>query len=235
MNNEEKEVDGCHVSGQAVAPGKGVSTGEDVAGESCGSEPSACGSARAAGEGGAAADARPSKPSGIAAAGESALGCEDELRLWWREIERLGGVLGRKGPDEVCCGGLSQRQCAILRTLVAREGAPLQELAAASGITPSAMTRVLEKLEARGLVERMRGTHKDGRAASVRITEAGRRVRQQLDGLMLERTQRIVEALPEARRAEVFAALRLLNLAMEGGQCCPLNTPVETLPGEETR
>ena len=94
----------------------------------------------------------------------------DLVKRWWDELERLGRILGQIGPDEVCCEGLSQRQCAILRTLVAQEGARISDLAASSGITPSAMTRVLERLEARKLVERVRGAQADGRAAMVRIT-----------------------------------------------------------------
>src|SRR5664279_5753653 len=102
---------------------------------------------------------------------------DESTKQWWDELERLGRVLGQIGPDEVCCEGLSQRQCAILRTLVAQEGARISDLAASSGITPSAMTRVLEKLEARGLVERVRGAHEDRRAAMVRITATGKRTR----------------------------------------------------------
>ena len=93
----------------------------------------------------------------------------DHVGKWGEELERLSNILGQIGPDELCCDGLSQRQTAILRVLVASEGARLTDLAALSGITPSAMTRVLEKLEARGLVERVRGAHDDGRAAMVRV------------------------------------------------------------------
>jgi DNA-binding MarR family transcriptional regulator len=124
----------------------------------------------------------------------------DVVKPWWDELERLGRILGQAGPDEVCCEGLSQRQCAILRTLVAREGARISDLAASAGITPSAMTRVLEKLEGRGLVERVRGEQADGRAAMVRITPEGRRTRQQLDGLMRQRTHQIIDSIPENQR-----------------------------------
>lgn len=148
---------------------------------------------------------------------------------WWDELERLARILGQVGPDEVCCDGLSQRQCAILRTLVAREGARISDLAASSGITPSAMTRVLEKLEARGLVERVRGAQADGRAASVRITSEGRRTREQLDTLMRERTQQIINSIPDSQRASVLRALRLLNKAIETTGCCALNAPIPKL------
>lgn len=152
-----------------------------------------------------------------------------EVQQWWDELERLTRVLGQVGPDEVCCGGLSPRQCAILRTLVAQEGARISDLAASSGITPSAMTRVLEKLEARKLVERVRGGQKDGRAASVTITPAGRQVRQELDQAMRERTEAIIRTIPAKRRGEVFAALRLLNDVISSAGCCALNEPVVQL------
>jgi DNA-binding MarR family transcriptional regulator len=153
----------------------------------------------------------------------------DTVGQWWDELERLARILGQIGPDEVCCDGLSQRQTAILRVLVASEGARLMDLAALSGITPSAMTRVLEKLEARGLVERVRGAHNDGRVAMVRITADGRRTRELLDGLMRSRTQTIVAAIPPKQRTQVLGALELLNNAIERAGCCALNAPVATL------
>ena len=151
------------------------------------------------------------------------------VQKWWDELERLARILGQIGPDEVCCDGLSQRQTAILRILVSSEGARLTDLAGLSGITPSAMTRVLEKLEARGLVERVRGAHEDGRAAMVRITAAGRRTRKLLDQLMRSRTRTIMDAIPQQQRAQVLDALGLLNNAIERAGCCALNAPVATL------
>ncbi len=152
---------------------------------------------------------------------------------WWHELERLSSVLGRVGPDEVCCEGLSQRQCAVLRVLTARQGARISELAAHCDITPSAMSRVLDRLEQRALVQRVWGNPQDGRSASVAITEAGLTVRRQLDALMLERSARLAAAIPEEQREQVLDALRLLNRAMESAPCCGLNDPVATLPAPE--
>lgn len=153
----------------------------------------------------------------------------NSVKQWWDELERLGRILGEIGPDEVCCEGLSQRQCAILRTLVAQEGARISDLAASSSITPSAMTRVLEKLEARGLVERVRGKQTDGRAAMVRITPAGRRTRKQLDGLMRQRTHQIIDSIPEKQQSQVLKSLQTLNDAIESAGCCALNAPIAEL------
>jgi len=142
------------------------------------------------------------------------------VQSWWNELDRLARMLGQVGPDEVCCDGLSRRQCAILRTLVAQEGARISELAASSGLTPSAMTRVLEKLEARGLVERVRGAQDDGRAALVRITAPGRRTRVRLDELMVERARRIMAQVPAPERAPVLQAMATLNRAIETAGYC---------------
>lgn len=153
----------------------------------------------------------------------------DMVQQWWDELERMASILGRLGPDEDCCDGLSQRQTAILRVLVSQEGARIMDLALLSGITPSAMTRVLEKLEARGLVERVRGAHEDGRAAMVRVTAAGRQTRTLLDDLMRQRTQTIMEAVPPKERSNVLKSLQLLNGAIEQAGCCALNAPVVRL------
>lgn len=154
---------------------------------------------------------------------------------WWNELERLSSVLGRVGPDEICCEGLTQRQCAILRILTAREGARLSDLASHSRVSASAMSRIVDKLEERGLVERVWGNASDGRAASVAITIAGRATRRQLDRLMLERSAKLVSAVPAARRGAVLEALQILNNALESSSCCGLNEPVCCLPKEEEK
>lgn len=161
---------------------------------------------------------------------------QDVAQAWWDELERLAGVLGRIGPDEVCCEGLSQRQCAILRILATREGARLSDLAGHCALSPSALSRALDKLEERGLVQRVWGNGDDKRAASVAITAAGRKTRRQLDQLMLQRSAQLAAALPESKRAEVLGALRTLNSVLVNQTCCGLNEPVACLPkveGEE--
>ncbi len=149
----------------------------------------------------------------------------DELQTWWNELERLAHALGQIGPDEVCCAGLTVRQCGILRILAVSEGARLLELAEVAGITPSAITRALEKLEARGLVQRVRGKQQDGRAAMVAVTAAGRRVRRQIDELMLARTRAIVDSIPKAERPQILRALAALTRALQSMGCCSFNAP----------
>jgi DNA-binding MarR family transcriptional regulator len=143
-----------------------------------------------------------------------------QLAAWSLELERLARVLNRVGPDEVCCESLTPRQCGILRTLVDKQGARLSDLAAESCITPSAMTRVLERLEAHGLIQRVRGASEDGRAAVVAITERGRALRGRIDQLMLDRTRTILKGIPAGFRPQLLAGIRMLNQALGPEGCC---------------
>jgi DNA-binding MarR family transcriptional regulator len=142
-----------------------------------------------------------------------------KIELWSGELERLARVLNQVGPDEVCCEGLTPRQCGILRTLTDKQGARISVLATDAGLSPSAMTRVLEKLEAQNLVQRVRGAD-DGRAANVAVTPRGREVRKKIDELMRERTRNIVSAIPAGFRPQLLAGLRMLNQALGQGGCC---------------
>jgi DNA-binding MarR family transcriptional regulator len=144
------------------------------------------------------------------------------IDAWWNQLERLERVLMCVGPDEVCCEGMTPRQTSILRTLIAQEGARLSDLAAASRISPSAMTRNIEKLEKQGMVERVRGRQNDGRAAMVRITAAGRKARRRIDQLMRDRARAVAEAFPDNRRANVLRMLHEFNHALESSGCCGL-------------
>jgi DNA-binding MarR family transcriptional regulator len=146
----------------------------------------------------------------------------DHVDAWWGELERLEKVLVCVGPDEVCCEGMTPRQTAILRTLIAQEGARLMDLAAASRITPSAMTRVIEKLEKQGMVRRVRGAREDGRAAIVEITPAGRKARRRIDQIMRDRARAVSESVAPSRREEVLNALREFSTALENNNCCGL-------------
>lgn len=153
------------------------------------------------------------------------------VTAWRAELDRAERVFGRIGPDDICCEGLTPRQTSVLKILVQRQGARLSDLAAAAEISPSAMTRNLEKLEKRGLVQRVRGAQDDGRAAMVEITPEGRRVRSRIDEMIVDRAKAVMLAIPERDRARVLEALRLFNTALEGSGCCGPNYSCATPDG----
>lgn len=149
---------------------------------------------------------------------------------WWQQLERLSRGLGRIGPDEICCEGLTARQCGLLRLLAGSEGMVLGDLAQRAGVTASGLSRALDRLQELGLVERVRGANPDGRAALVRVTGAGHKVLQRINELMRQRVDAVIQAIPEVTRPMVWHALQPLIEAVEraGGSilvgersCCP--------------
>ncbi len=95
-----------------------------------------------------------------------------------RDANLLGSVglavsdrIRAAGEDELGLSGSAPQAIVALSTYLADK--PLEEIAAAFGITPSAVVRLIDRLEAAGLVRR--GPGPDGRRVSVRLTPKGER------------------------------------------------------------
>lgn len=98
-------------------------------------------------------------------------------------IQRTADVLLQTLTSELKAFGLSPAQYNVLRILrgASLEGLPCGEIGARMITRDPDITRLLDRLEARGLVGRSR-ENKDRRIIVTRITEAGRELLGQLDG-----------------------------------------------------
>jgi DNA-binding MarR family transcriptional regulator len=95
-----------------------------------------------------------------------------------------------------------------------RDGLHPTTLSAQALITTGAMTTRLNRLERNGLIVRQ-ADPADGRAVLVRLTRLGRARAEKALAAVLEVDRDFLAPLPEDRREEVAAALRLLLLAHE--------------------
>jgi DNA-binding MarR family transcriptional regulator len=96
-------------------------------------------------------------------------------------------------------GGLTLSQYGLLELLADRQSARVQELAAHAGITPSTATRILDALERRGVVERIR-SDEDRRAVAVSLTIAGRQLVYAEQEWLRGRQRTFYAALPGAEQ-----------------------------------
>ena len=96
-------------------------------------------------------------------------------------------------------GGLTLSQYGLLELLADRQSARLQELAAHAGITPSTATRILDALERRGVVERIR-SDEDRRAVAVSLTIDGRQLVYAEQEWLRGRQRTFYAALPGAEQ-----------------------------------
>ena len=107
----------------------------------------------------------------------------------------------RSAMDDALAGyGLTSAQLDILLYLEGREASAQRELQAALGVTSATLTRILDGMVARGLVER-RSRPADARAKCVSVTEAAFEI--------LERLQEQEEGAFLARFAAGFSAEEL--------------------------
>ena len=107
-------------------------------------------------------------------------------------------------------GGLTLSQYGLLEGLSTRPVARVQELAGDAGITPSTATRILDALERRGIVRRVRSLE-DRRAVAVSLTDVGRDLLGDQQEWLRGRQRAFYEALPPAEQE--LAPDLLLRLA----------------------
>ncbi|MFC4909831.1 MarR family winged helix-turn-helix transcriptional regulator [Actinomadura gamaensis] len=132
-------------------------------------------------------------------------------------IARLRYRLQQANHDFYRRHGLENHEFDMLATL-RRSGAPYTmtpgALLKASLVTSGAITNRIDKLEAKGLVERVRNGG-DRRSVQIRLTPEGLEL---IDGLMaphVDNVARMLAALPPERREQFDAALRVLLESLE--------------------
>lgn len=117
----------------------------------------------------------------------------------------------RKETEQV---GITARQATLLWLIRDRPGLSLAELAAEEDISPPALSGNVDRLEAAGLVERVRSSD-DRRRVGLRLTEKGsqllRRVRARRTTWLAERLATLTPAELEAIEVALPSLRRLLG------------------------
>ena len=119
-----------------------------------------------------------------------------------RGTARRGG--GARGGDTR--GGVSGAQAFVLRQVHAAPGLTIGELAARTFTGQSAVSEVVARLVARGLVARRPGAS-DARQTTLTATEAGRRAIRSIPPTAQEALASALGAIPAARRRALANAL----------------------------
>ena len=142
-----------------------------------------------------------------------------ELLLGVRGLVRRFSVAER--ADVACCG-VTVAQAATLETLNREGPLRLGSLGKRLGVTPSTLTRNVERLEASKLVRRG-ADPEDARSSRVSLTPKGRAAARDLEEQELAFASQILDRLPEERREAVSNAFRELLVAVREAteSCCP--------------
>jgi DNA-binding MarR family transcriptional regulator len=122
-------------------------------------------------------------------------------------IYALGHELGRQLADSLE-NELTMGQFAFLQFIKRHEDITLSEIASELGIKPSAVTAMIDRLERRGYVTRLRAVAEDRRVVRVYLTDAGRAI---LSRCELKRREIVNDLLSALEPEEIDQLISILE------------------------
>jgi DNA-binding MarR family transcriptional regulator len=129
-----------------------------------------------------------------------------------QEVIGFVRAFGLLASDRTPCGQpLAPSDAHALTEIVSEDGLTQRELVDRLRLDRSSVSRLVDRLVARGWVERANGP--DRRTVRLLPTSAGRRVAADVADARAKRFAALLEAVPVDRRDEVVDAIRLLTVA----------------------
>ncbi len=127
-------------------------------------------------------------------------------------LQEAAWLFGNRAFDGACCQGLSYLEYQALAELKRAGTCTVQEIGAAVRFTKSGATRIIDRLERRGLVRRRRSPD-DGRVCCVSITGAGRIVASKITANYAAYLEDVLRKLDGGSLGMIAGSLRSLVAA----------------------
>lgn len=121
-------------------------------------------------------------------------------------LNRIVSRLNLNLTDDLKAIGVTLQHYRVLAVLVAREGRTVNELAVYTVTDQSTLSKLLDRMEAKGLVER-RPDPSDGRVVNVHLTPAGRKAYARIIPIALEHYGRAIDGLTKVERETLVRTL----------------------------
>lgn len=144
---------------------------------------------------------------------------DDRLTLVGLLLETVAGLEDVLGKGHERCAGISSQWFEVLLRLGRSEGRRLRmsELAAQTTMSPSGLTRAVDRLAAAGLVERME-CESDRRGSYAVITDEGmRRLQAALPDHLRQIEEQVIDVLTSGERRELERLVRKVRDRVKPG------------------
>jgi DNA-binding MarR family transcriptional regulator len=117
--------------------------------------------------------------------------------------------------------GVTSSQGGTLLSLPLNKTLKMNELSNAMSVDSSTMTRMVDQLVEKGLVQR-KADDKDRRLVQIGLTAAGQKLNQELAAALEKFYQDSLDQIPEIERSAILQSLETVSLAMSKGleECC---------------
>jgi DNA-binding MarR family transcriptional regulator len=135
-------------------------------------------------------------------------------------IWELADTLKLIEKKEVECCGVTPYQGFLLMKLLENRESAIQDLARQMNVAVSTMSRNVDKLEEKKLVQRKQASH-DARSCQVSLTETGASAARQISSSWEDYFIKLTENISRDERHKVYEGLRILQAAIRRiGNCC---------------
>jgi DNA-binding MarR family transcriptional regulator len=128
-------------------------------------------------------------------------------------LAALGACAQIKFSDLVAEIGLLPQHVGVLRGVAREEGSSQQEVADALRVRRSVMVRLIDELEAKGLVERRKNLV-DRRVNALHLTAAGKRSLVKIEKVTQALDSELMNTVPRDQRAALQEQLRQLSVGL---------------------
>lgn len=116
-----------------------------------------------------------------------------------RSLIEFAWHFGSKGLNGECCEDITMPEFMALDKISNTWNCKVQDIGIALGFTKSGATRIVNRLESKGYIQKMTST-KDARVCCVIITGEGEKVIKNADSKYKEKLEHLISKMPENQR-----------------------------------
>ncbi len=132
-----------------------------------------------------------------------------------RSLIEIAWHFGPKGLNGECCENLTMPEFIALYKVATSQNCPVQDVGHSLGFTKSGATRVVNRLEKKGYVKKIR-SHEDARVCCVEITKSGEKVLLSANFRYKEQFHSLVSKMPGHSLADIVEMLTAMAKALKG-------------------
>ncbi len=121
-------------------------------------------------------------------------------------IQGLAYCTGMQTLDSECCENISHGEYRAMKSLCCKDFCTMQDLAQSTSVTKSGATRIVGRLESKGLAQRQKNKE-DGRICCVVLTPEGRSFLRRIEDQISGNIQTILAAMDPAMREILLISL----------------------------
>ncbi|ABK19527.1 MarR family winged helix-turn-helix transcriptional regulator [Syntrophobacter fumaroxidans] len=132
-----------------------------------------------------------------------------------RSLIEIAWHFGPKGLNGECCDNITMPEFIALDKVATSPNCPVQDVGYSLGFTKSGATRIVNRLEKKGYVEKVK-SHIDARVCCVEITKAGEQVLLSANSRYMEQFYALVSKMSEYSLDDIVDVLTSMARALKG-------------------